>query len=454
MIKLGRNDPCHCGSGKKYKKCHLDKDQRHARIQPVATSSDTPSAQDTPPVRLDLKKLPERLRQISKDGPDQGRAEFEELIATTAPLFEYVERQAEIEAAGAELEAHRKEFKELADDWKRCHAFAEKLFAEQCFAPLRFTAEDVRRAFDHVGYPGVLSPDDKAAETLRAAILHIADKERRSALSIQLLLELPEFVATKRYLEGWLVQIAALETAEAHDESNEFLFQMFSYGYDAFTAEKQAQDEALLKEVGVDLDRLRKMSRDELDAWLAAQTADSAKGVALESFFSKHPHLQKEAVANLDAMERNSTKLLEREDSHVLHLPGEELGPWITRLNERLSESDFQPDQMTDSAAKARAGKIFEEQIFPVVREMADTIFTPVRIQNLGADLRKYRNERLDDGDTKTAEYANGAITSLREKHQPGQNPFLVTLCWKSVLSLQKATPKETEMETSEDSDE
>jgi uncharacterized protein YecA (UPF0149 family) len=22
MPKLGRNDPCHCGSGKKYKKCH------------------------------------------------------------------------------------------------------------------------------------------------------------------------------------------------------------------------------------------------------------------------------------------------------------------------------------------------------------------------------------------------------------------------------------------------
>jgi hypothetical protein len=26
--KLGRNDPCHCGSGKKYKKCCLDKDQK------------------------------------------------------------------------------------------------------------------------------------------------------------------------------------------------------------------------------------------------------------------------------------------------------------------------------------------------------------------------------------------------------------------------------------------
>jgi uncharacterized protein YecA (UPF0149 family) len=25
--KLGRNDPCHCGSGIKYKKCHLPKDE-------------------------------------------------------------------------------------------------------------------------------------------------------------------------------------------------------------------------------------------------------------------------------------------------------------------------------------------------------------------------------------------------------------------------------------------
>ncbi|MDB4937793.1 MAG: hypothetical protein JWP87_4765 [Labilithrix sp.] len=25
-MKIGRNDPCHCGSGQKYKKCHLAKD--------------------------------------------------------------------------------------------------------------------------------------------------------------------------------------------------------------------------------------------------------------------------------------------------------------------------------------------------------------------------------------------------------------------------------------------
>ncbi len=27
MPEIGRNDACHCGSGKKYKKCHLEKDE-------------------------------------------------------------------------------------------------------------------------------------------------------------------------------------------------------------------------------------------------------------------------------------------------------------------------------------------------------------------------------------------------------------------------------------------
>lgn len=27
MSTLGRNEPCHCGSGKKYKKCCIEKDK-------------------------------------------------------------------------------------------------------------------------------------------------------------------------------------------------------------------------------------------------------------------------------------------------------------------------------------------------------------------------------------------------------------------------------------------
>jgi len=36
---LGRNDPCWCGSGKKYKKCHLDSDDKvRAKQMPLSCS--------------------------------------------------------------------------------------------------------------------------------------------------------------------------------------------------------------------------------------------------------------------------------------------------------------------------------------------------------------------------------------------------------------------------------
>jgi hypothetical protein len=40
-MKLGRNDPCHCGSGQKYKKCHLEKDEaaRSAELAAAAAAA-------------------------------------------------------------------------------------------------------------------------------------------------------------------------------------------------------------------------------------------------------------------------------------------------------------------------------------------------------------------------------------------------------------------------------
>ena len=40
MAKPGRNDPCPCGSGKKYKKCCLAKDQAHKRAELAAERAD------------------------------------------------------------------------------------------------------------------------------------------------------------------------------------------------------------------------------------------------------------------------------------------------------------------------------------------------------------------------------------------------------------------------------
>ncbi len=45
---LGRNDPCHCGSGKKYKQCHLAEDEAKARVEraKAADAAPAPEAAD------------------------------------------------------------------------------------------------------------------------------------------------------------------------------------------------------------------------------------------------------------------------------------------------------------------------------------------------------------------------------------------------------------------------
>ena len=40
---LGRNDPCHCGSGKKYKQCHLAADEAKARAERVKAADAAPA---------------------------------------------------------------------------------------------------------------------------------------------------------------------------------------------------------------------------------------------------------------------------------------------------------------------------------------------------------------------------------------------------------------------------
>jgi len=40
---LGRNDPCHCGSGKKYKQCHLAADEAASREERAKSAENAPA---------------------------------------------------------------------------------------------------------------------------------------------------------------------------------------------------------------------------------------------------------------------------------------------------------------------------------------------------------------------------------------------------------------------------
>jgi hypothetical protein len=58
---LGRNDPCHCGSGRKYKQCCLDKDEAAAREERAKAGEVAGATEAAEPERAAVPR-PERPR--------------------------------------------------------------------------------------------------------------------------------------------------------------------------------------------------------------------------------------------------------------------------------------------------------------------------------------------------------------------------------------------------------
>jgi len=387
---------------------------------------------------LDPLRVPELLRDYAAAVPKEKRAELERLLVQTGPLLAYMERQPEIEAASRALEAHRAEFEKLADDGPAYLQRSQALFAEEPFVPLRFTADDVRRAFAHVGQPSPMAADDQFVDTVRAAILHLADKDRRRQLAMHLLLRLPEYVAANRLLDACLIEECACLTVDVPDESNPFLFQMFSYGYDAWAAEQRAREVAFLREISLDLPHLESLSMDETDAWFAQQQADPAQRAKLEALLKDHPEQEALAIANYEEMQRNAIRLLEREDAAGLLLSKDELAPWLPRLFEAFEQVRPQLSEPDGSAPDPAAGAVFVKALLPVFRDMAAGIFTAERRRQLVAQLKTYRNSLFAAGDKRAASYAHAAMSYVEHEDEPGKNSFLNLLCWVSIQALKE----------------
>ena len=109
----------------------------------------------------DIHQITGLLQELARKSSSKGdRAVFEELLAKTQPILDYVGQQPAIEAASKAIEAHRADFDKLVEDQKAYLERTQALFAEERFVPLRFTADDVQRAFDKVGHPTPGSSDD------------------------------------------------------------------------------------------------------------------------------------------------------------------------------------------------------------------------------------------------------------------------------------------------------
>ena len=263
-----------------------------------------------PPV--DYRQIPALLQALAKHGSKQDRAEFEKLAQQTGPLLAYLERQGEIQAATATLEAHRQEFEQLYANPEAYRRLTVSLFAEDRFKPLHFTPADIQRAFEQAGYPTPgLELDDKNVKVMMAALLLLANQDWRKRAAMALLIMLPDYVNAGRYLDAWALQACSLATAEHMESSNPFLFQMFAHGYDTWQAEQQAHRGALIQELGLDPERLAKMSLPEIHAWLKEQQANPAQQARMTAIMQANPGQHALATAGLIQMRQDSVHLLE-----------------------------------------------------------------------------------------------------------------------------------------------
>lgn len=402
-----------------------------------------------------LGRIRQMARQLKPHVPPEKAQELEEMLDQVEEMAAYEAMQDEIEAAGHILEPHRTEFEQMMRDLGPAMDRAYQLFSEEQFAHTRYAAADIHRAFEAVGYPARYREDlgEEDMEILFAASLYLADDEKlRFHLARQLMMALPEYVSAGRYLDGWLIQHSAFQMTEAPDKNNPFLFVMFNLALEEWARQVDGQQEAMLREMGIDRADMADMSIEGADAWLRAQMADPAKKTRLEAYYAAHPMMRAQAEAEMMELEDSALSLLERPDAIGLYLSLEEMGDWLPVLMERLGplkalaqQASEQGEHLVPDIMEAMQ-KIFVDATV----EMAAAIFSPERIAQLAAALRDYRDRLHEAGEREAAAYAHGALISVtREDLPPAENRFLAAVCLASLGALagERATPANTQAE-------
>jgi len=441
-MKPGRNDPCSCGSGKKYKRCCLGKAggeaaTANAMVAPEANSSN--GASTTPPIfseRPDVMS-PDYWNRLEKQLPRKLRKENANLFKQIEAYTEFEARKPEIEAAHDALEKYRKKFERLTRNTGKFLKRAEELFAEEPFEAMRFSAGDLQRAFESVGYPPFGSAGALHFENMQKTIEFLVDGEQREVLSRQLIQLLPDYVAAGRHIDAWIIQHSAfLMTEDPSEGCGPFLMCMFMHGMRAWEDEREREQLNVFHKLGVDPEEIRRRGIAGIESLVQEMMAQEGASDDLAQFLNTHPDLKALTEAQCRASEDAAIKLLQCEDAGSLLLAPEEVDPWLPVFEQLIGEHSGIPGGVKESREPdEELQREFFDLIYSTCGEMAGKIFTKPRLDRLTDELHAYRRKlRRKDNDGKTG--VNGLLMAAQSSAPPAENHVLTLLCVHSFMQV------------------
>lgn len=378
--------------------------------------------------------------QLEKLLPRKLRKENADLFRQIKAYAEFEARKPEMEAAHEALAKYRRKFERLTRNTGKFLKRAEKVFAEEPFEVMRFSASDLQRAFESVGYPPFGAAGDVHFENMQKTIEFLVDDARRKILAQQLMQLLPDYVAAGRHLDALIVEHSAMLMVEPPEEGIErtgpFLMCMFMHGMGEWEDQRDREQLNMFHKLGVDPEDIRRRGIEGVESLVQEMMAKKGASEELEQFLNAHPDLKALTEAQCRDSEDAAIKLLQREDAGSLLLSPEELEPWLPVFEQRIAEHPNIQDRVEErTQPDEELQQEFFDLIYSTCGEMAGEIFTPPRLEQLTDDIHAYRGKlRRKDRNRNTG--VNGLLMAVRSSEPPSENHVLTLLCVQSFFKV------------------
>lgn len=216
MSKIGRNDPCWCGSGKKYKTCHFAEDQRKAAER----------------MKVQQARMA-RLHAFGVPSDSEMRGMYEEMTGRNIPagplpadarqmLTELWQQQKLNDQSISLLEPHRAEWESyFADHPDEFETVADEVAKDEFFNDYELTEENTAKVRAELGEPPT-EPADLRTYATEAVKLTLDDDDRTNFYDA-VMSRLCDYTDKEDWKTAYVVATAAEQVKDKEAAAHPFL---------------------------------------------------------------------------------------------------------------------------------------------------------------------------------------------------------------------------------------